>query len=305
MIIGIDHGYGYIKTAHCVFPAGIVAYEHEPHSLQQVLEYGGRYYVCGTGRQPVKRNKTEDDSYKLLTLAAIAEELRARDAPSVLSIQLATGLPLTRVGREKQAFKEYLLSFPRPVRFRYEEKPYEIAISDVSVYPQGYAAIIPRIRQYMSLGSVIVVDVGSWTVDAMRLDFGRANAETCRSLEMGVIRCMNEVLEQVRRRLGLSLTEPQIEQVIHGRDAGVSDEVLAIVREQLTRYAQALLSALIESSFDIRAVPSVFLGGGAFIIQNHNPNPVLLGNAEFLDDIHINAKGYELICEQVMQNAKR
>ena len=61
MIIGIDHGYGYMKTAMCL-PCRDTAYEHEPHSLQQVLEYGGRYYVCGTGRQPVRRNKTEDDS---------------------------------------------------------------------------------------------------------------------------------------------------------------------------------------------------------------------------------------------------
>ena len=32
MIIGIDHGYYAIKTAHCSFPAGLTSYgEHEPY----------------------------------------------------------------------------------------------------------------------------------------------------------------------------------------------------------------------------------------------------------------------------------
>jgi len=31
-IIGIDHGYGNMKTANCCFPTGITAYDHEPLS---------------------------------------------------------------------------------------------------------------------------------------------------------------------------------------------------------------------------------------------------------------------------------
>ena len=29
-IIGIDHGYGNMKTANCCIPTGITAYDHEP-----------------------------------------------------------------------------------------------------------------------------------------------------------------------------------------------------------------------------------------------------------------------------------
>lgn len=29
-IIGIDPGYGNMKTANCCFPTGITAYDHEP-----------------------------------------------------------------------------------------------------------------------------------------------------------------------------------------------------------------------------------------------------------------------------------
>lgn len=78
MNIGIDHGYYAIKTRHFSFPAGISEYSHEPYTLQNTLEYGGKFYVCGTGRQPILRNKMENDNYYLLTLAAIAKELKQR-----------------------------------------------------------------------------------------------------------------------------------------------------------------------------------------------------------------------------------
>lgn len=55
MIIGIDHGYYAIKTRHCSFPAGLTCYgSHEPYTRQSVLEVDGQFYVCGTGRQPVR-----------------------------------------------------------------------------------------------------------------------------------------------------------------------------------------------------------------------------------------------------------
>ena len=73
MNIGIDHGYYAIKTRHFSFPAGITAYSHEPYTLQNTLEYGGKFFVCGTGRQPILRNKMENENYYLLTLAAIAK----------------------------------------------------------------------------------------------------------------------------------------------------------------------------------------------------------------------------------------
>ena len=53
IIIGIDHGYYAIKTTHCSFPAGLTSYgEHEPYTRQGLLEFGGCFFVCGSGRQP-------------------------------------------------------------------------------------------------------------------------------------------------------------------------------------------------------------------------------------------------------------
>ena len=67
IIIGIDHGYYAIKTAHCSFPAGLTSYgEHEPYTRQGLLEFGGCFFVCGSGRQPIQRDKTVNDNYYCL-----------------------------------------------------------------------------------------------------------------------------------------------------------------------------------------------------------------------------------------------
>ena len=100
MNIGIDHGYYAIKTRHFSFPAGISEYSHEPYTLQNTLEYGGKFFVCGTGRQPILRNKMENDNYYLLTLAAIAKEIKQRGEKAECSVNLAAGLPLAGFGRD-------------------------------------------------------------------------------------------------------------------------------------------------------------------------------------------------------------
>lgn len=97
MNIGIGHGYYAIKTRHFSFPAGISEYSHEPYTLQNTLEYGGKFLVCGTGRQPILRNKMENDNYYLLTLAAIAREIKQRGGKTECSVNIAAGLPLAGV----------------------------------------------------------------------------------------------------------------------------------------------------------------------------------------------------------------
>ena len=108
IIIGVDHCYAAMKTAHFSFHTGLVAHEHEPYTLSNVLEYGGKYYVVGSGRQPLQKDKTQTEDYYLLTLAAIAKELAYRNAGTAADIHLAAGLPLTSFGRDKKAFRDYL-----------------------------------------------------------------------------------------------------------------------------------------------------------------------------------------------------
>ena len=279
MIIGIDHGYYAIKTKQVCFPTGLMRYTYEPYTMQNVLQYGGAYYVCGTGRQALVKDKTANDNYYLLTLAALAQEIRKRKGERTAKVVLAAGLPLAGFGREKQKFKEYLFRKEQPVRFFYEGEHYEIQIEDVKLFPQGYSALALYPEYLKDEPSVLLVDIGGWTVDLMRLD--------------------NEILEQVRRNTGLSVTETQVERILQGKPCSMPAEVVSLIEKQGRIYVEKILSAITEAGFDLRAVPSVFMGGGAAIFQHRVSEQDRLCRPIYLTDVHANAAGYERIVGQM------
>ena len=128
-----------LKQSRCVSRQGSSGMNTN-YTMQNVLQYRGEYYVCGTGRQTLVKDKTANDNYYLLTLAALAQEIRKRKGERTAKVVLAAGLPLTGFGREKQKFKEYLFRKEQPIRFLYEGERYEIQIEDVKLFPQGYSA---------------------------------------------------------------------------------------------------------------------------------------------------------------------
>ena len=77
-VIGIDHGWSMMKTISQVFVTGVKEITTTPALFGDVLEYEGKFYKGGTVRQEVKDTKVEDDSFYLLTLAAVAKELKRR-----------------------------------------------------------------------------------------------------------------------------------------------------------------------------------------------------------------------------------
>lgn len=108
IIIGIDHGYGNIKTAHCCFKTGVASYDKEPTFKSNLLIYEGRYYLIGEEYKEFISDKMMDSDYYILTLAAIARELNIRSLTSAC-VRLAAGLPLTWVSEQEDSFKAYLL----------------------------------------------------------------------------------------------------------------------------------------------------------------------------------------------------
>lgn len=304
VVLGIDHGYANMKTVHHVFPSGLTAYAHEPYTKENVLEIGGKFYVVGSGRQALQKDKTGSEDYWLLTLAAVAKEIESRKLERNLSVHLAAGLPLTSFGRDKQRFREYLLQDGQASLFRYEGRSYTVNIKEVSLFPQGYAAILTQ-KDLLDEPSVIAADIGGWTVDLMRLDRQIPNAASCRSLEQGLIGCLNNIAEQARRNLGLSPTAAQIESVLRGENPNLPQPLKELIHSEARAYVQNLLSAITESGLDVRAMPAVFMGGGASLLKRYAPAANSLCRAVILDDIHLSAKGYEALQKRLNEQAQQ
>ena len=72
-VIGIDHGYGNMKTANCCFKTGLLPYDAEPLFTGDMLVYGGKYYLIGEGHKEFFPDKIRDEDYYVLTLVAIAK----------------------------------------------------------------------------------------------------------------------------------------------------------------------------------------------------------------------------------------
>jgi plasmid segregation protein ParM len=241
VLIGIDHGYAAMKTAHCSFPTGLERFDHKPFSEDHLLEYDGNSYLVGNHRQPLQKDKTADDNCFLMTLAAIALELEYRKAPATASVILAAGLPLTNFGRERKSFFTYLCRGDHPISFRWAGRPYSITILNAVLFPQGYAAALTQ-PDLLREPSVILADIGGWTVDLMRLDNRLPDVSTCRSLELGVIRCVEQTQEQVRRKLGLSVTPAQIESVLRGNPSGMDEGAKQVIQAEADQYVRSLHS---------------------------------------------------------------
>ncbi len=105
LIIGIDHGYGNIKTANHCFRAGLAVYDYEPLFTKDMLVYNGRYYLIGEGHKEFVASKDLDGDYYALTLAAVAMELRDMNFTSA-TVHIAAGLPLTWTSGQKERFRE-------------------------------------------------------------------------------------------------------------------------------------------------------------------------------------------------------
>ena len=145
-IIGIDHGYGNMKTANCCFPTGVLKSNTEPVFTGDLLVWEGRYYSIDVGHKEFTANKFSDEEYYVLTLAAIARELR-REQLTEARVFIAAGLPLTWVSEQKTEFKDYLLQH-REVEFTFRNTSYHIQIVGAEIYPQGFAAVADKLSEF-------------------------------------------------------------------------------------------------------------------------------------------------------------
>ena len=140
IIIGVDHGYGNMKTAHRVFKTGVECFEEEPIVSMNYIKYKDRYYVIGENHLIYQGNKTDSDEFHILTLAALAEELKFRGIHEA-NVTLAVGLPLAWAKAQAADFKKYLMQ-EQELHFEFRKERYHVHLCGVEVFPQGFAAVV-------------------------------------------------------------------------------------------------------------------------------------------------------------------
>lgn len=67
--IGIDHGYGNIKTAHHIFESGVIERERASEMAGMTVEYEGKFYEIGSTHKEHQMDKVWDDDYYMPSCA--------------------------------------------------------------------------------------------------------------------------------------------------------------------------------------------------------------------------------------------
>lgn len=298
MLIGIDHGNRLIKLARCEpYTCGLVESDVRPFGTD-VLSYRGRYYQLSDRRIPYHRDKTEDDRYFILTLFGIAKEIETsgRNASGVVPVQLAVGLPPAYFGSQKAAFTAYF-SRRGAVTFSYHNRQYTITISEVACYPQAYAAAVTMYETLCSIPQAIILDLGGYTADYIRVKNGAGDLTVCDSLEKGVIPYYNKVQSKLRAEQDLLLSELEIDTILMGGQADIPRAVTDIVASQAQEYVTDLLNTFREHQIELKSGPIIFVGGGALLFRQQIEKSGKIGRPIFVDDVRANARGYEKMYE--------
>ncbi|HAE53137.1 MAG TPA: plasmid segregation actin-type ATPase ParM [Ruminococcus sp.] len=286
-IIGIDHGYGNIKTANTVTPTGIARLDSKPTFSRNTLFFEGKYYLIGEGHKEYLPDKWNDNDNYLFTLMGIARELH-REGMTSAEVILAVGLPLTWVDRQREDFRKYMLQREN-ISFQYEDKSYSVDIKDCRVFPQGYAAVVDYLKDMNGLN--MLADIGNGTVNIMMINNRKPIATQSYTEKMGVNQCVKSASNAMMNKLGITIDESVIQSMIRFGKADIDSEYSAVLRQAISEYADSIFSLLRKYEYDPKMMRLYITGGGGKLIENfgnYNRDRVTI-----IGDICATAKGYE------------
>lgn len=292
IIIGIDHGYGNIKTAHTCFRTGVTVHDREPTFKNDLLIFNGKYYTIGEGHKEFAADKMTDGDYYILTLAAIGRELNIRKITSA-RIHLAAGLPLTWVSEQKDAFRAYLLQ-KEIADFTFRDVDYHVEFAGADIFPQGFAAVAANLRDFT--GTNMLCDIGNGTMNIMTIQDRRAVMDQCFTEKYGTYQCMLRAREALTQRFGRTVPDTVIDEVLRNGDADIGRDYVDTIREVAAGYAAEIMRRLREHEYDPQTMRLWIVGGGGCLLRHFGEYEC--DRVTIIDNIHANAEGYEYLAER-------
>lgn len=302
LVMPIDTGNKAIKTEHFEFHSGISVLEDVPGEGEEAIRYQGRYYRLSPERNVYLPDKAVDERYYILTLFAVAKELRELKPPrlflqgEVVEIDLVVGLPPLYYRGQYKKFREYFFRGGQNVDFEYMGIAYRISFSEVYVHMQTYAAYLYVARELnLFKKKVLLLDIGGFTLDYMLLEKGMISWEYTDSTGRGVISMYQRINKGIREKYDLDLKENDMDAIILGEtslyDSGIEERVTELAKEHMTD----ALGMLRECGIDLRMCVTVFVGGGSILLSKIIEKVWHRYQGEYyvINDSKVNVLGYK------------
>ncbi len=289
LIIGVDNGnYNTKSSEGMIYTSGFTASDAPTLSIDNQLEYRGKYYAIGTNRMNVQHDKTVDDDVFILTLPAIAHAMK-KSGLYESEIVLGVGLPISLLGAQRERFRKYFIR--ENIEFTWAGEDFYIDITDCKVFGQGYAmfgAYYSVVKQY---GTVTIIDIGGYTVDIVTLNKNNPENLFHRSLPMGTIIHFNNIKNELLKS-NIILSDEQITAAFFGLvehlEKPLIEETIATLSR---RYVKSLYNSIGEMGIDLKS-PVALAGGGAEVMSKYLKSKDIYCVAVF--DKFANADGYKI-----------
>ena len=297
MIISVDHGNKSIKTPNALFTSGLIVSEGLQGFKTDYI-WNNKYYTLTEQRIAYLRDKTEDERFYVLTLFAIAKELERRKVPETLDpidITLLVGLPPTHYEQLHSRFEQYFLRRREIVDFEYNGKYYSIRVSKVLSYPQAFAAAVTQFGTLKAHSVAYIIDIGGFTIDVLKLRSGHPDLAVVESFEKGVITLYNGIASKCNALYARILEDCDIDEVIRNQPTVLPGEVQQLIRTMTNDFLTEFYNFLRERGVDVSTSKCVFAGGGSLLLRGMIERGNKVAFPIFIEDIHANARGYELL----------
>lgn len=302
IIIGIDHGNSQIKTLNTTFPSGIIEHGNINPGLDNVLEYEGKYYSCAMEHASLERDKTISERYYLLTLIAIAKELKIRglNDATYSVVTLAIGLPPGHMNKSFNEKNKQYYGKNNPIRFTYDHERYVVLIDNILLYPQGYGALAATKCGINKQNRFVIIDIGGGTVEYVTFMNRQVDQSSCYSINEGTISIASEIIAQVSSQYGYDIIEDDVSDVMSGRDTLLEPEVQNLIRSVYKQKSLAFINKLRDLRKDPRVWHIFLTGGGAQYVKDFFTKENGVNSLYVEDAINANAMGYELLAKAAL-----
>ena len=336
LVIAVDTGNRYMKTAHAdPFSSGLNRHANaKPIVATDTLFLNGNYYSFSERADYHRRDKTVDEYYYILTLAAIAREIimkRAMSEKTTVSggwttvsfqkamknaeqkgepikedILLSVGLPPRDMKAQKERFAQYFMLNNGHVSFEYNGIAFDITIKKVVVSPQGFAAILPNniYSEIIKFPQSYIIDIGGYTTDIALVANKKIDTSFFESLEFGVIHLFHEISTKVNEEKQKNIDTVLIEAALRGESIG-NREIETLISSCAKEYAYKIIAALKDRQIDLSISLPVLVGGGAQILKPYLIDAIGREETIVIPDVRANAIGYEVFANRILKDLSR
>ena len=161
--------------------------------------------------------------------------------------------------------------------------------------PQAFAAAVTQYSTLKTYSVAYIIDIGGFTIDVLKLRNGRPDLAVVESFEKGVITLYNSITSKCNALYARILEDCDIDEVIRNQPTVLPGEVQQLIRSMTGEFLSEFYNFLRERGIDVTTSKCVFAGGGSLLLRGMIERANKVAFPIFIEDIHANARGYELL----------